>query len=61
MEFWARFWTIFFFVAIGIFALLSVVVVIGGFFDIIKMLKKLSAGEDSAEAGGDENSEPQAT
>lgn len=58
MEFWATFWTVFFFVSVGIFAMLSIVVIIGGFFDITRMLKKLSTKTDDIP---NEKNEPQAT
>ncbi len=41
-NFWVNFWSVFFFVSLGIFALLAVVVTIGGFFNILSLLATLA-------------------
>ena len=41
MNFWQQFWTIVFFVSVGIFAVVAVVVAIGGFRDVKDMLNAL--------------------
>lgn len=41
IEMWAKIWKWVFLAMVGIFAMLAVVVTIGGFFDIGKMLKSL--------------------
>ena len=41
MGFWIDFWAWFFFLSLAIFAGLSIVVSIGGFFNIRTLLKKL--------------------
>ena len=41
MQFWIDFWTFFFFASLAIFAVLAVVVSIGGFFDIRTLFKGL--------------------
>ena len=41
MNFWPTFWMVIFISAIGFFALLSIVVTIGGAFDIRQMLRAL--------------------
>ena len=43
MEFWIKFWTFFFFASLALFAVLAVVVTIGGFFDIRSLFKNLTA------------------
>ena len=43
MNFWVTFWSYFFFISLGAFAILAVVVSIGGFFDIRALFKSLSA------------------
>lgn len=43
MDFWVKFWSFFFFVSLGLFAVLAVVVSIGGFFDIRSLFKSLKA------------------
>ena len=42
---WAKIWTFFFFLSLAIFAVLAVVVTIGGFFNIRSLFKDLSAGK----------------
>ena len=46
MSFWVNFWTIIFFGAVAIFAVIAVVVAIGGFKDVKTMLQRLK--DDSA-------------
>jgi len=47
---WVRIWTFFFFVSLSLFACLSVVVTIGGFFNIRSLFKDLSEAKAKAEA-----------
>lgn len=47
---WAKIWSFFFFVSLGLFACLSIVVTIGGFFDIRSLFKDLSEAKAQAEA-----------
>ncbi|MGB2806361.1 MAG: hypothetical protein WBC22_01365 [Sedimentisphaerales bacterium] len=42
MDFWIKFWSFFFFASIGIFAVLAVVVTIGGFYNIRSLFKSLT-------------------
>ncbi|MHC4518735.1 MAG: hypothetical protein ACYTAS_09125 [Planctomycetota bacterium] len=53
---WESFWSFFFFLSLGVFTCLSVVVTIGGFFDIRSLFKDLSEAkakaEQTAERGG---------
>ncbi len=42
MKFWIDFWAIFFFASLAAFAVLAVVVSIGGFFNIRSLFKSLS-------------------
>jgi len=46
---WIKIWTFFFFLSLGIFTLLSIVVTIGGFFNIRSLFKDLSAAKQKAE------------
>jgi hypothetical protein len=42
MNFWINFWTVFFIVSLVLFALLAIIVTIGGFFNIRSLFKNLS-------------------
>ena len=46
---WIKIWTFFFFLSLALFACLSVVVTIGGFFNIKSLFKDLSAARQKAE------------
>jgi len=46
---WESFWSFFFFLSLGLFACLSIVVTIGGFFDIRSLFKDLSEAKEKAE------------
>jgi len=46
MDFWINFWTFFFFAALVLFAVLAVVVTIGGFFNIRSLFKTLTKRAD---------------
>jgi len=46
---WIKIWTFFFFLSLGLFACLSVVVTIGGFFNIRSLFKDLSEARRKAE------------
>ncbi len=50
MKFWIDFWTIFFYASLAIFAVLAVVVSIGGFFNIRSLFKSLSERSDQDDA-----------
>ena len=39
---WVKIWTFFFFLSLGIFTALAVIVTVGGFFDIRSLFKDLS-------------------
>ena len=41
MDFWIKFWTIFFFASLTLFAGLAIIVTVGGMFDIRALLKSL--------------------
>ncbi|MBA7609696.1 hypothetical protein ES703_16887 [subsurface metagenome] len=47
MNFWINFWSIFFFASLAIFAVLAVVVTIGGFFNIRSLFKSLTDRADN--------------
>jgi hypothetical protein len=47
MAFWIYFWTAFFVTSLVVFAILAVVVSVGGFFDIRSLFKSLTGDEDS--------------
>ena len=42
MNFWINFWSFFFFASLAIFAVLAVVVTIGGFYNIRSLFKSLT-------------------
>jgi hypothetical protein len=46
MNFWIDFWSWFFFLSIAIFAVLAVVVSIGGFFNMLSLFKTLTMQRD---------------
>lgn len=46
MNFWIDFWTVFFFASLAVFAVLAVVVSIGGFFNIRSLFKDLTDRPD---------------
>jgi len=46
---WIKIWTFFFFLSLGIFAFLSIVVTIGGLFNIRSLFKDLLAARQNAE------------
>ena len=46
MNFWINFWSIFFFASLAIFAVLAVVVTIGGFYNIRSLFKSLTNRAD---------------
>jgi len=46
---WIKIWTFFFFLSLGLFACLSIVVTIGGFFNIKSLFKDLSETRQKAE------------
>lgn len=48
MVFWKIFWSIFLFFSIAAFAVLLVVVAIGGFFNILTLLRTLAAEHQQA-------------
>jgi hypothetical protein len=46
---WIKIWTFFFFLSLGIFTCLSIVVAIGGFFNIRSLFKDLMAARQKQE------------
>ena len=48
MDFWIKFWSFFFFASLAVFAVLAVVVTIGGFFDIKSLFKSLTAQKNDS-------------
>ena len=42
MNFWIKFWSFFFFASLAVFAVLAVVVTIGGFYNIRSLFKSLT-------------------
>ena len=51
MDFWIKFWTILFLVSLILFSSLSIVVAIGGIFDIRFLFKKISGDIEKTESG----------
>jgi hypothetical protein len=56
MDFWISFWTKFFIVSLVLFALLAVVVTIGGFFNIRSLFKNLKERCEQSEQDAVEES-----
>lgn len=54
MNFWVNFWSFFFFLSIAIFAVLAVVVTIGGFFNIRSLFKSLTVEHKKESSGAKE-------
>ena len=54
MNFWINFWTIFFIASLAIFAVLAVVVSIGGFFNMLSLFKTLTMQRDKEQASNRE-------
>lgn len=52
MRFWIDFWTVTFLVGVGVFALLAVVVTIGGIGDIRSLFKSISEQHESETGSG---------
>jgi len=50
---WESFWTFFFFLSLGIFTCLSIVVTIGGYFNIRSLFKDLSEAKAKAQQAVD--------
>jgi hypothetical protein len=48
---WVKIWTFFFFLSLGIFTALAVVVTIGGFFDIRSLFRDLSEAKGQQKNG----------
>ncbi len=46
MDFWIKFWSFFFFASLAVFAVLAVVVTIGGFYNIRSLFKSLTNRAD---------------
>ena len=52
MQFWIDVWTFFFFASLAVFAVLAVVVSIGGFFNIRTLFRGLKDRSDGSAEGG---------
>ncbi|MDI6448327.1 hypothetical protein [Anaerobaca lacustris] len=50
---WERIWTFFFFLSLGVFTALAVIVTIGGFFDIRSLFKDLSKAREQQRRASD--------
>ena len=48
MEFWQAFWAVFLFASLGLFAILALVVSVGGLSDIFALFRKIG-GESSGD------------
>ncbi len=51
MDFWIKFWSFFFFLSLAIFAILAVVVSIGGLFNIRSLFRTLTNEHEEKNAG----------
>ncbi len=53
---WADFWSFFFFLSLALFTCLSIVVAIGGFFNIRSLFKDLSEAKGDGDSPSGDNS-----
>jgi hypothetical protein len=52
---WVKIWSVFFFASLGLFACLSIVVTIGGFFDIRSLFKDLLEARNPTQQADESN------
>lgn len=58
IEFWIVLWKVLLLAAVGAFAVLAVVVTLGGFFDILRLLKTLREAHARSAGGNGEGTAP---
>ena len=52
VESWSIFWKIVFFIGIGMFAILSLLVIVGGAFDVGKLIRRLKSDAEESQSSG---------
>lgn len=52
IESWSIFWKIVFFMGVGMFAILSVLVIVGGAMDVGKLIRRLKSDAEESQASG---------
>jgi len=52
VESWSIFWKIVFFLGVGMFAILSVLVIVGGAIDVGKLIRRLKRDAEESETSG---------
>lgn len=52
VESWSIFWKIVFFIGVGMFAILSLLVIVGGAFDVGKLLRRLKRDAEESQTSG---------
>ena len=52
VESWSIFWKIVFFIGIGMFAILSILVIVGGAMDVGKLIRRLKRDAEESQASG---------
>ena len=52
IESWSIFWKIVFFIGVGMFAILSLLVIVGGAMDVGKLIRRLKSDAEESQASG---------
>jgi len=52
VESWSIFWKIVFFIGVGMFAILSLLVIVGGAFDVGKLIRRLKSDAEESQSSG---------
>ena len=52
VESWSIFWKIVFFIGVGMFAILSLLVIVGGALDVGKLLRRLKRDAEESQSSG---------
>ena len=52
VESWSIFWKIVFFIGVGMFAILSLLVIVGGALDVGKLLRRLKRDAEESQTSG---------
>ena len=52
VESWSIFWKIVFFIGVGMFAILSILVIVGGALDVGKLIRRLKSDAEESQSSG---------
>ncbi len=52
VESWSIFWKLVFFIGVGMFAILSILVIVGGALDVGKLLRRLKRDAEESQTSG---------